>query len=60
MKIAVLFNASLLFALSLLFWAFYDRAPRHEQMDCTMLKGGWHPDIPGEIRRDCKFPKKMT
>lgn len=35
------------------------KSSRHE-FDCTMLVGGWHPDVPQTVRDGCKSPNKMT
>lgn len=55
-----LYGAIALFGLSLVFWAVHDVRPINEESDCRLLRGGWHPDAPLEIREGCDFPNKMT
>ena len=28
------------------------------QYNCNMLLGGWHPDVPPEVIKQCRIPKK--
>lgn len=41
-------------------WLSVGNAPQTHQIDCTMLVGGWHPDVPAGVRDGCNSPNKMT